>query len=112
MLTMKKRRYKWLAPWGKVESKSAENIERELAAEVAPGHPLHGVALKVVGARDDCDDILFRRLDTGSYVVVHLTWKHQDKPPWPHCEPYDTFKGFMELRMHPDHLEMDGGIGD
>jgi len=56
----------WLDPWCDVAELGPELaaiLERVLRAEVAPGHPLHGVPIAAIGKRGDTNDVLFRLLD-------------------------------------------------
>jgi hypothetical protein len=57
-------------------------FEIELARELSKGHPLYGVTLRAVARRGDRDDVLFRTPANG-FVVVHLTWRRAERPPWP-----------------------------
>ncbi|XUM21622.1 hypothetical protein ACRAVF_30785 [Bradyrhizobium oligotrophicum S58] len=48
-------------------------FEAELARELAPGHALATLPVRIIAKRDDCDDILVT-LNDGRVAVVHLTW--------------------------------------
>ena len=55
-------------------------IAQELLREVGVGHPLHGLPVRTLARRQDCDDVLFAIEDgTERVAVVHLTWTYS--PP-------------------------------
>ncbi len=97
----------WLDPWwyAPATPDAAAAYERELAAELGVGHPLHGLPLSALGKHDGSDDVLFRLLDgSGQVAVVHLTWaKHPE--PWPGFELFPNLEAFAAERMRPDHDE-------
>ncbi len=76
-------------PWvdlrkgGVDEAARRDALTAELRAEVAIGHPLHGVDVAAIGFSTARDDVLFRLAD-GRWAVVHLTYARPEKPPWPH----------------------------
>jgi hypothetical protein len=80
-------------------------FEREMRAELGPGHPLFGVPVAAIGKHDGSDDVLFQVLDgSGRVAVVHLTWAtHPEPPPWPRTTFFDGLEAFARLRMCPDH---------
>jgi len=101
----------WLVPWQSVADKIAEaaGLERELSRELSAGHQLYGVPVRVLGRRQDCDDVLFALDDgTGRVAVVHLTWTHSppDKPPWPVTAVYRSFDAWVTEGMRGDHAEL------
>ena len=80
------------------ESPRASYIVQELTTEIAPGHPLFGVALTPWLECGACDDVLVRldeangRKPRGRYqvAVVHSTWSHHLEPlPWPATVVFD-----------------------
>jgi hypothetical protein len=98
----------WLVPWYSIESDVAqvEAMEQELRRELAAEHPLHGLPMRTVGRRQDCDDVLFAAEDgSGRFAVVHLTWTRSppDRPPWPGYAIHESFAAWMARGMHPDH---------
>ena len=100
----------WLVPWYSVsdETTQVEALERELHRELAKGHPLHGVRVRTLGRRQDCDDVLFA-LEDGSrrVAVVHLTWAHRspDRVPWPLTTIYPSLDTWGIEGMRVDHDE-------
>jgi hypothetical protein len=70
-------------PWFRPDAEHAHNFENEAHAEMAPGHELHGLALRAVAKCAGCDDVVFRASDD-TFAIVHLTWaKKPETPPWP-----------------------------
>ena len=58
----------------------------ELRAEVGHGHPLYGLALRVVARSNKSDDLLCEVLDGSARLAeVHLTWAQHPEPDlqWP-----------------------------
>ena len=81
-------------------------LERELGRELPAGHPLHGLPVRTLGRRQDCDDVLLAVEDgSGRVAVVHLTWTRS--PPeqllWPRTVLYPSFEGWIAEGMRPDH---------
>ena len=100
----------WLEPW---HSTSA-GLESELEKEISPAHPLFGRKVISVGRRGDRDDVLFFLPDNPfPLAVVHLTWtgKKETNPEWPHTTFYPSLNDWIERRMKPDHLELEGSAG-
>jgi hypothetical protein len=95
----------WLEPWQPVSSESALSLERALARELAPGHVLCGRAVRAIGSRLDCDDVVFLCSDPEELAVVHLTHKRQASAQSPFCMQFDSVQSFIEGCMQPDHLE-------
>ena len=107
----------WLEPWWRVAVERpdlAAAYQREMRAELGPGHPLFGVPAAAVGKHDGSDDVLFQVLDgSGRVVVVHLTWvRHPELPPWPITTFFDGLEAFARLRMRHDHSESEEDGGD
>ncbi len=93
--------FEWKRPWEKFPGNTPE--DDELARETAPGHPMFGMPVRTIAARIDCDDYLFEMLDgSGRYAVVHLTWRKESDPAWPHTEIYASFQEWAEKRFIPD----------
>jgi len=60
----------------------AERLAHELAAELTPGHALHGQPTRVIAASNRRDDVMVTRPD--GFAIVHLTWRGEaEKNPWP-----------------------------
>ncbi len=81
-----------------------EVLAAELAAEVSPGHPLHGEDVTVTGKSQATDDIVVQLAD-GSWAVVHLTWRSSaENPPWPwtdRCETPEALATELSDRTDP-----------
>ena len=75
-----------------------KTFEGQLRREVAPGHDLYGVPVKLVARFDGTDDALFELLDgSGRVAAVHLTWaKHHERLPWPDTGIYPNLAAFIE----------------
>lgn len=71
---------------------SSEALAAELLREVAPGHPLHGRAVRVIARALPNDDVIV--LVDDEVAVVHLTWtrRKSERPPLPQT----TFLGSVE----------------
>jgi len=64
----------WKEPWCGIEdSKQKAAIEKELALEIGPEHPLWGTRPSAIGTRQDCDDVAVE-LSDGRFAIVHLVW--------------------------------------
>lgn len=89
-------------PWIEVDLERSVRLGAELVAEVAAGHPLHGLSSRVIAQCERCDSIL-GVLDDGRWFVSHLTWirSKPDRPPWPST----TIEGTLAelLREFDDH---------
>ena len=89
---------KWLAPWHPIQDAEAERVlAQELRAELSKRHVLHGIAVRAVGRRQDCDDVLFELLHgSGRFAVVHLTYSQHPEPDprWPDTTVYDNWPHF------------------
>jgi hypothetical protein len=72
-------------PWRVLSTEERGELELELAAETAPGHPLHGHHSVAIARCTACDDVVFSvETDPIWFAVVHLTWRQsQQPPPWP-----------------------------
>ena len=71
----------WPLPWVPLNDQGREQLTAELAAELAPGHSLFGVASTVVARCRTCDHVVVVTPD--AWLIVHLTWAQPDRPPWP-----------------------------
>ncbi|WP_045876499.1 hypothetical protein [Pseudofrankia sp. DC12] len=75
---------------GLSERQQREALARELRAEVAIGHPLHGQRAAIIAQSSAADDIIVE-LAEGGWAHVHLTWIHAaESPPWPVTTFYET----------------------
>jgi hypothetical protein len=95
----------WLIPWHPVKDAGAHNsLLAELHRELPRGQVLAGVEVTPIGARQDCDDILFA-LDDGRVAIVHLTWSGKTEPvsdhPW--TVLFDSLERFVQDEMKPEH---------
>jgi hypothetical protein len=104
-----------LKPWLAAGS-NAPQLQKELAAELGPNHPLKGRDLRAVAMRQDCDDVLFVSSDEPQIVaVVHLTCanRRETDPRWPETTLFESIQDWIELGMKPDHEDFvaraDGG---
>ncbi len=93
-------------PWYIAPVDGRATLERELRAEVAPGHPLHGQHVAAVARCAGCDDVAFRL--EGSpvprWAIVHLTWSGKpDRPPWPDADLFDSFDGVGQHIAQHEH---------
>lgn len=70
--------------WREVGGHEAAGLERELRRELPDGHALHGRLVRAVARGEDCDDVAFRVEDAG-LCIVHLTWRIETDPQWPHA---------------------------
>lgn len=68
----------------------------ELKREIAKGHPLWGVDVIAIAIGGNGDDVLFE-IPNGKYAYVHLTWRKETKPDWPHCEIFENFEKAQEF---------------
>ncbi len=98
----------WLVPWHALDAREAGGLERELARELGPGHPLLGKRVRALGRRQDRDDVLFELLDSGECAVVHLTWTQsppERDPRWPATAIVASLAEWAKVEMTADHLE-------
>ena len=100
----------FLEPWFEVTSE-AHQLQRELAAELGPGHRLRGRDMQAVARRQGCDDVLFVSVDEPRVVaVVHLTYSNgpEPDPRWPGTMFFDSMQDWIERCMKPDHEDYMG----
>lgn len=70
-------------PWLRPDPGRAAGLEREVAAEIGPGHELSGHRLTAIAKCGGCDSVAFQ-VDDGTFAIVHLTWgRHPEPAPWP-----------------------------
>jgi hypothetical protein len=95
----------FLKPWRAVGS-NAPQLQKELAAELGPDHPLKGRDLRAVAVRQDCHDVLFVSSTEPQVVaVVHLTYANRPEsdPRWPETTLFESIQDWMERGMKADH---------
>ncbi|MGW5366651.1 hypothetical protein [Actinopolymorpha pittospori] len=70
-------------------ARQVHDLTRELLAELAHGHPLHGAPFTIIGRSYVRDDVL---LETPhGWALVHLTWtRNPEPPPYPSTRFFDT----------------------
>jgi hypothetical protein len=64
------------------DSSSQTFYANEATKEIHSGHPLHGQTFTTFANCSACDDVAFSMTD-GSFVIVHLTYNTNERPPWP-----------------------------
>lgn len=97
---------KLLPPWQKLAADGVKNVEKEAELELADGHPLFGLTLQALCYSEAGDDFLFATSDPDMpYAVVHLTWKHPDKPPWPASGGFTSLEDWATQCMAADHRD-------
>lgn len=90
-------------PWRVVAAPERVALEKELARELAPSHPLHGMHCVAIARCAGCDDVVFSvEGGTARFVLVHLVWGRSgpETPPWPSTTfldlpLVDTLREFM-----------------
>lgn len=100
---------KWLIPWHPLQDGAREDaLLIELRREVCESHPLFGVAVRPLGSRQDCDDVLFSLLDgSNRFAVVHLPFAQhpESDPTWPKTRLFDSWEQFEREVMIPDNQD-------
>jgi len=97
----------FLAPWVEVTSE-AVTLQKELAAELGPRHPLKNRDMRAVARRQDCDDVLFVSADEPRVVaVVHLTYANRPEadPRWPGTIFFQSMEDWIERGMTTEKRE-------
>lgn len=61
------------------------SLELELAREMPPKHLLFGRSARLIARHERRDDFLFR-VGESEVAQVHLTWRAETDPFWPHAE--------------------------
>src|SRR5258708_22461637 len=93
-------RVAWKEPWWAVSSPEHKSaLEKELALEIGPQHPLWGTKPSVLGVRRDCDDVAVELAD-GRFAMVHPVWHgHIDQYPdrFPHSLVFADLPEFQAL---------------
>jgi|SRR6516162_6408756 len=87
----------WPDPWCPIRAEHAESFHKEMRRELAEGHPLYGLPMRVIARRADCDDALFLIEDGSDRVaVVHLTWSGRSETP--SCPSTELWQSLGEWR--------------
>lgn len=74
----------------------ARALEAQLTAELASGHPLHGLDCRVIAKAQPQDDVVV--VDGDLVALVRLTWsRRRQQPPYPLVEFADSAAAFREL---------------
>jgi len=84
-------------PWLRPTDAEASRLEVEAQAEFSEGHELFGVGLTAIARCAGCDDVAFRCADD-TFAIVHLSYTHHDRPPWPDTMRFGSFIA-LELAM-------------
>jgi len=93
-----------LTPWHLLSDRRAKILSAELASEIRPLHPLHGLSAKAVAARTDRDDVLFEVAGGDApLAVVHLTWRKETDPRWPSVKFFGSWDHWVHDEMLLDH---------
>jgi hypothetical protein len=83
--------------WAELRPEDKGALERELARETCPGHPLHSVRVKALYRRHPHDDVLFEVFDSDfQYYCVHLTWSVETNPNWPSITRFRSLEDFCD----------------
>ncbi len=84
--------------WFKSEDSKNEEIMKELETEMAKGHALKGISLKVTAYKKGTDDVLFEHQGNDMYSLVRLTWSGETEEDAYHpiIEFQGTYKEFLE----------------
>jgi len=89
-------RVSWQHPWRQVSEPEVSELERELRHELPDGHVLSNRYARAIGRRVDEDDVLYF-VDDGAkqeLALVHLTWRAESSPEWPHTVIYGDVEAF------------------
>jgi HEAT repeat protein len=82
------------------DSSSGTFYANEASQEIHQGHPLHGETFTTVATCTACDDVAFSSTD-GSFVVIHLTYNKNERPPWPlFSKHHDHAALLAAMNMH------------
>ncbi len=105
--------FDWPKPWRLIEASEASRevlgpqpyepdpkkftFEAELQHEVCPSHPLYRVECRAVArSSEHPDEFIFTTDRTDmSVAFVHLTWRIEDGPMFPHIVGYASWEAFI-----------------
>lgn len=98
----------WLLPWCEADQSERSGLETQLAREIAPGHVLEGVEVRLIARRQDTDDALFALAD-GRVAEVHLTWRRtrETNSRWPGTAVFESLEQWANESMIPLRRELD-----
>ena len=87
----------WPEGWGALHYDVIPKITRELKREVGRGHLLYNAPACAMGRKAQTDDFLFQ-VEAGrhTFAHVHLTWRREKDPVWPHTKLYPTFQAWRD----------------
>ena len=69
------------------------SLELELAREMPPKHLLFGRTTRLLAKHERRDDFLFR-IGESEVAQVHLTWRPETDPFWPHAELHPSIEAW------------------
>jgi hypothetical protein len=72
-----------------------DEVERELRAELPPGHVLDGVTFELVAVRRHLKDVVIWLPDSRRWGWTHLTWNSESDPRMPSTGLYDSWEGLV-----------------
>ncbi len=90
--------------WRFTSDLEAEFLEDELARELSADHELFGESLKGLARCVACDEASFE-LGDGTFALVHLSFSHPDRPPWPITTRLDTSLALALAIQEHQHLD-------
>ena len=75
-----------------------------LESELPQQHILHGLKVRAVATRIDCDEVLFE-IEGGQILlaVVHMTWRKETDPQWPGTTLFQSWDDWVTNEMLPAH---------
>ena len=107
--------FTWLSPWHPIEdershpglrgaSSEEPSLVKELEREMPQGHVLSGLSLKAIAyCSADPEEFLFLSNDPKKPIAcVHLTWKKETNPQWPHTDIYESAEEWL-AQMKREH---------
>jgi hypothetical protein len=95
--------------WSELRAEDVGELEKELAREICPAHPLSGARVKALYRRYPHDDVLFEVSDWDyPFYCVHLTWSIERNRNWPYITRFRSIEDFCEnyqmtLEVDDDH---------
>ena len=86
----------WPEGWRVLHYDNIPHVTRELGREVGRAHVLYNLPACALGKKRQTDDYLFQ-VEAGDHNValVHLTWKKEKDPAWPHTTLYESFQAWL-----------------
>ena len=102
-----------LKPWRIIADSSevpnrANLLSARLESELPQEHVLHGLNVRAVATRIDRDDVLFE-VEGGHMplAVVHMTWRKEKDPQYPHTKLFQSWEDWVRNEMIPAHEDYD-----